>query len=59
MVPVIPQKRRDGGSSFDDLVSYIVVRDHEEMDKKYQKVEACELRGRLSLQGEAVWRFIA
>ncbi|EDL1977462.1 hypothetical protein CQE65_14070 [Salmonella enterica subsp. enterica serovar Typhimurium] len=45
MVPVIPQKRRDGGSSFDDLVSYIVVRDHEEMDKKYQKVEACELRG--------------
>lgn len=45
MVPVIPQKRRDGGSSFDDLVSYIVVRDHEDMDKKYQKVEACELRG--------------
>ena len=38
MIPVIPKKRKDGKSSFGDLVSYVSVRDEPQDDGSRQGI---------------------
>ena len=54
MVPVIPQKRRDGKSSFGDLVSYVVVRDEDKADARFQVIRAKELTGEATKNNQFV-----
>ncbi|SUG27905.1 NikB-like protein [Salmonella enterica subsp. arizonae] len=42
MNAIIPKKRRDGKSSFEDLVSYVSVRDDLE-DEELQRFRQCSL----------------
>lgn len=44
MIPVIPPKRKDGKSSFGDLVSYVSVRDEEKSDDLIEAVKATGMK---------------
>lgn len=54
MVPVIPSNRRDGKSSFGDLVSYISVRDEEKAEYTFQKVNRQELSGEVTKHNQFI-----
>lgn len=44
MIPVIPPKRKDGKSSFGDLVSYVSVRDEEKNDDLLEAIKSSGLK---------------